>query len=100
MQIIQVLIDLGKKQYGKKKLKDIKKLKKEKIFSLIEKGIIYRYFKFVLYLCNYLENSMNWISEMIKIKEISRIISFYQDYFSNEDMIFSEEIKKYNAYFF
>ena len=95
MQIIQVLNDLGIKQYEKKKLKDIKKLKKEKIFSLIEKGIIYHDFKFVLYLCNYLENSMNWIPEIIKIKEITGIILFYQDYFANDDMIYSEEIKKF-----
>ena len=32
---------------------------------------------------------------MIKIKEISGIILFYQDYFSNKDMIYSEEIKKF-----
>ena len=32
---------------------------------------------------------------MIKIKEISGIILFYQDYFSNKDMIYCEEIKKF-----
>ena len=38
---------------------------------------------------------MNWIPEIIKIKEITGIILFYQDYFANDDMIYSEEIKKF-----
>ena len=41
MQIIQVINDLGKKHYENKKLKDLKTLKKENIFKLIEQSIIY-----------------------------------------------------------
>ena len=95
MQIIQVINDFGKKQYENLKLKEIKSLKKESIFKLIEGGILFHDFKYVLFLCNYLENSMNWIPEIIKIKEIFGLILFYQDYYSIEEMIFSEEIKKY-----
>ena len=36
MQIIQVIIDFGKKQYENNKLKDIKTLKKDDIFKLIK----------------------------------------------------------------
>ena len=95
IQIIQVINDFGKKQYENIKLKEIKSLKKEIIFKQIEEGILFHDFKYVLFLCNYLENSMNWIPEIIKIKEIIGIILFYQDYYSLEEMIFSEEIKKY-----
>jgi hypothetical protein len=38
---------------------------------------------------------MNWIPEMNKIREIVGICLFYEDYYSNEDIIFSEEIKKF-----
>ena len=95
MQIIQVINDLGKKHYENKKLKDLKTLKKENIFKLIEQSIIYHDFDFGLNLCNYLENSMNWIQEITKIKEIIGILLFYKDYYSTEDMIYSEEIKKF-----
>jgi hypothetical protein len=95
MQIIHVINGLGKKHYENKKLKDIKTLKKESIFKLIEQSIIYHDFDFALNLCNYLENSMNWIQEIIKIKEIIGILLFYKDYYSTEDMTYSEEIKKF-----
>ena len=95
MQIIHVINGLGKKHYENKKLKEIKTLKKESIFKLIEQSIIYHDFDFALNLCNYLENSMNWIQEIIKIKEIIGILIFYKDYYSTDDMIYSEEIKKY-----
>ena len=95
MQIIQVIIDFGKKQYENKKLKEIKTLKKDDIFKLIEQSIIYHDFNYALNLCNYLENSMDWIQEIIKIKEIIGILKFYKDYYSNEEFIYNEEIKKY-----
>jgi hypothetical protein len=43
-----------------------------------------------------LENSVNWISEILIIREIAGIILFYQDYFSNpnnDDFSYSKEIK-------
>ena len=95
IQIIQVYNDFGKKQYDINKLKELKSLKKENIFKQIEEGILFHDFKYVLNLCNYLENSMNWIPEIPIIKEIMGIIFFYQDYYSIEEMIISKEIKKF-----
>ena len=95
IQIIQVFNDFGKKYYDKIKLKEIKTFKKEDIFKQIEEGILYQDFKYVINLCNYTENTMNWIPEMNKIREIVGICLFYEDYYSNEDIIFSEEIKKF-----
>ena len=95
IQIIQVFNEFGKKYYDKIKLKEIKTFKKEDIFKQIEEGILYQDFKYVINLCNYTENTMNWIPEMNKIREIVGICLFYEDYYSNEDIIFSEEIKKF-----
>ena len=94
-QIIQVFNDFGKKQYDIIKSQDIKSLKKENIFKQIEEGILFRDFNYVLNLCNYLENTMNWIPEITLIKEIKGIMLFYQDYFSIEEMVLSQEIKKF-----
>ena len=94
-QIIQVFNDFGKKQYDIIKSQDIKSLKKENIFKQIEEGILFRDFNYVLNLCNYLENTMNWIPEISLIKEIKGIMLFYQDYFSIEEMVLSQEIKKF-----
>ena len=95
IQIIQVFNDFGKKQYDTIKSKEIKSLKKEIIFKQIEEGILFQDFKYVLNLCNYLENSMNWIHEIPLIREIAGIVLFYQDYYSIEEMILSKEIKKF-----
>ena len=95
IQIIQVFNDFGKKQFEVIKSKEIKSLKKEIIFKQIEEGILFQDFKYVLNLCNYLENSMNWIPEIHVIREIAGIVLFYQDYYSIEEMILSKEIKKF-----
>ena len=92
IQIIQAINDFGKKQYEATKNKDQVHSNKDTIFKKIEESIIYHDFKNALNLCNYLENSVNWISEIIYIREIAGIILFYQDYYSNNDFIFSSEI--------
>ena len=96
IQIIQTINDFGKKQFELSKNKDQFRSSKDSIFKKIEESILFHDFKYALSLCNYLENSVNWISEILNIKEITAIISFYQDYYStpnNDDFYFNKEIK-------
>ena len=96
IQIIQAINNYGKKQFESSKSKDKVHLNKDIIFSTIEKAILYNDFKYALNLCNYLENSVNWISEILCIREIAAIVLFYQDYYTNlnkDDLLFSNEIR-------
>ena len=96
IQIIQTINDFGRKQYELNKAKEQIRSSKDTIFKKIEESILFHDFKNALNLCNYLENSVNWISEILIIREIAGIILFYQDYFSNpnnDDFSYSKEIK-------
>ena len=96
IQIIQTINDFGKKQFELSKNKDQNHSSKDSIFTKIEESILFHDFKFALSLCSYLENSVNWITEILSIREITAIISFYQDYYStpnNDDFYFNKEIK-------
>ena len=97
IQIIQAINDYGKKQYEIGKHKDQNRSSKEIIFKKIEESILYHDFRNALNLCSYLENSVNWLSELSSIREIVGLISFYQDYYStpnHNDFSFRYEIKE------
>ena len=96
IQIIQTINDFGKKQYELNKNKDEVHSNKEAIFQKIEESILFHDFKNTLNLCNYLENQVNWITEILCIREIAGIVLFYQDYYSspnNDDFSFNKDIK-------
>ena len=96
IQIIQTINDLGKKQHELNRKKDQIRANKETIFKKIEESILFKDFKNALNLCNYMENSINWIPEILCIREIAGIVLFYQDYYStpnNDEFSFSKEIQ-------
>ena len=96
IQIIQTINDFGKKQHELNRKKDQIRANKETIFKKIEESILFKDFKNALNLCNYMENSVNWIPEILCIREIAGIVLFYQDYYStpnNDEFSFSKEIQ-------
>ena len=94
IQIIKSMNDYGKKQFDLSKNKDQVRSSKEGIFKKIEESILHHDFQNALNLCNHLENSVNWIPEIVCIREIAGIVLFYQDYYSNNnDFSFSKELE-------
>ena len=96
IQIIETINDFGKKQHELNRKKDQIRANKETIFKKIEESILFKDFKNALNLCNYMENSINWIPEILCIREIAGIVLFYQDYYStpnNDEFSFSKEIQ-------